>query len=236
MFSVMKKYMMAALLLMGATATRAQAPAEKCGARGARMIQMMEDSIGINAEQKVKLQAIHAETCTKMQAARQAAGEDKEQAKNAMKAIRKESVEKIKAVLTPEQQQKLAAIKKQQHGKPGHHRMHGRDSMREGMARNMTERMKTELSLTEAQVPQVEALNQTLENRMKALREKKGQGAGEEELKALRKSIMREYREGLAKILTPEQREILKKKRETHKPGNHRERKPAHGGMYTPGR
>jgi hypothetical protein len=96
----------------------------------------------------------------------------------------------------------------------------------EEQAAALTERMKDQLQLNESQVSQVNTLNLSLVNQRHALKEKEGQGVAETELKPLRLAMMRDYRNGLATILTPAQQETLRQKRQERREGRG---KPANG-------
>ncbi|MBL7812661.1 MAG: hypothetical protein JNL57_10600 [Bacteroidetes bacterium] len=175
----------------------------------------MHDSLDLTAEQGTKITAINQEACVKLKAAMEKAGGDREKFKPEAKAIMQSAREAWKGVLTPAQTEKMKARAKA-HGKgkggPGAH--HGPKG---DMGAKMTERMKTELSLTEAQVPQVLAANTEFANRMKGLKEKKDAGTDKETLKKEMKLVREEHQTKLKGILTAEQLTRLEQLREEHK-------------------
>jgi len=187
-----------------------------CAQRGAGHLQRMKDSLGLTEVQLAELHTIHTDACRRSQEAIAAAGGIREAAKAQLKTIRAESKAKTMAVLTPEQRERWKTMQARQRPQrsPDEH------------AAVLTERMKQKLQLNESQVSQVNALNLSLVNQRRALKEKEGQGVAETELKPLRQAMMRDYRNGLATILTPAQQETWRQARQERREGRG---KPAQG-------
>ena len=187
-----------------------------CAQRGAGRLQRLKDSLGLTEVQLAELRTIHADACRRSQEAIAAAGGNREAAKAQLKTIRTESKAKTMAVLTPEQRERWKTMQAR----------HRAQRSPEEQAAALTERMKEQLQLNESQVSQVNTLNLSLVNQRHALKEKEGQGVAETELKPLRLAMMRDYRNGLATILTPAQQETLRQKRQERREGRG---KPANG-------
>lgn len=180
-----------------------------CAQRGASRLERMKDSLQLTAEQAAEMQRIHADACRRSQEAITAAGGNREAAKTQIKAIRSESRKKTLAVLTPEQRERWKTM--QARNKP--------ERSAEEQASALTKRMKEQLQLSDAQLPKVEALNLSLVNQRRALKEKESQGATDAELKPLRQAMMRDYKNGLETILTPEQQATLRQAMQERRSG-----------------
>lgn len=187
-----------------------------CSQRGAGHLQRMKDSLGLTEVQLAELHTIHTDACRRSQEAITTAGGNREAAKAQLKTIRAESKAKTMAVLTPEQRERWKTMQAR----------HRPQRSPEEQADALTARMKQQLQLNESQVSQVDALNMSLVNQRRALKEKEGQGVAATELKPLRQAMMRDYRNGLAAILTPAQQEIWRQAQQERRDGHG---KPAQG-------
>ncbi len=100
----MKKLMMTvfALALSVGLGTAAQAQGGQGGGPG-RMTQMLFQGITLTADQQTRVDSILAKYREQMQAARQAAGDDRQAAMAKMGELRTKQNEELKAVLTEEQ-------------------------------------------------------------------------------------------------------------------------------------
>jgi hypothetical protein len=94
-------------MLEGWTGIQAQPPGGKCAERGAGLLRYLKDSVGITAEQELRISRIQDSTCMHVQALMKQHGGNKEQAKPELERTRREGMEKIKAVLTEEQRARL---------------------------------------------------------------------------------------------------------------------------------
>lgn len=182
--------------------------------------QWMKDSLSLSSDQQGKIKTINDSACARIQRARQASGGDREAAKTAVQGIMKDTRKAYEGVLTPDQQNKLKA-----HMKAG--KKHEKKELTPAQrADKMTAKMTTDLSLTEAQIPQVKAANLELATRMEAMKQRKSSGAGKDELKGLAQSIRKEYDAKITAVLTASQKATWDKLKA--------ERKAAHKGHGGP--
>lgn len=82
---------------------QAQPRGGNCAERGTVLLRYLKDSIGINAVQEARITGIHDSTCVRVQSLMKQYNGNREQAKPEMERVRKEGMEKIRAVLTEEQ-------------------------------------------------------------------------------------------------------------------------------------
>jgi Spy/CpxP family protein refolding chaperone len=76
-----------------------------------------QQELGLNAEQQQKISNLRSEFRPKMEALRNETGLTKEQKKAKMMELKKQQQEQMKALLTPEQIQKMEAMRKQRSNK-----------------------------------------------------------------------------------------------------------------------
>lgn len=124
----MRKLIITALAALVVGSTLALTPPSLAGAKKAgagagqhagKRLAKLADALGLTAAQKAQIRPIVTDAARKARAVRQDAGLSPEARKAQLKAIRKDSMRQMAAILTPEQKQKLAAMR--------HHRKNGRN-------------------------------------------------------------------------------------------------------------
>lgn len=177
--------------------------------------QWMKDSLGLTANQESEIQKIKSDACDKLTLAKNETGDDKEAFKEKAKVIMKETHQSIATVLNDEQKALLKAHKHKGGMKEG-----GSKLTTQERAQKMTEKMKTELGLTESQVALVLTANEEMLSKREQLREKKKSGADTAALKAENKQIAKDYQAKMKEILSKEQmaklKEMRKEKKKNH--------------------
>jgi Spy/CpxP family protein refolding chaperone len=106
-------------------------------------------------------------------------------------ALRKEQKEKMAAILTPEQKNKLEQLKKD------------REVKREAMAAKRLDKMKTKLNLSDDQVAKIKSGSEAIHAKAKAIREDDKLSRTEKKEKLM--ALKAETQTNLKSILTPEQ-------------------------------
>lgn len=198
----MKNLFLVLMVLFGAGTAAAQ-ESEPCKGPGMPWMETLADSIGITSEQRTQIDAIQTESCRKVRAAIQEAGGNREQAKPAVQAIRKEAHAAVQAVLTPAQRSKLAQMR----GRRMESRQHGSGHF---------EQWKDSLNLTESQLTAIRAIR---EEAMRRSKEAIAAAGGDREAaKEQLKNIRSESKEKTMALLTPEQRERWKTIQASKKP------------------
>ena len=91
------------------------------GQRGDRM-QKMAEQLNLTEEQKTQLKPIFEESRTQSKSIRQNAQLTPEQKREQMMAIRKDTMQKVNAILTVEQREKMKELRKQGRGERGQRR------------------------------------------------------------------------------------------------------------------
>ena len=110
----MKQNILALLLLTACSALTAQSQRGNCAQRGVMLINYLKDSVGINAAQQIRINAIHDSTCMRIQTLVKQYNGNREMAKPEIERVRREGMEQIRTVLTEEQRKKLRARKKEE--------------------------------------------------------------------------------------------------------------------------
>lgn len=174
----------------------------------------LDQVVGLSAEQKTQAKALAEQTQTKMKALRQEANADKEAMKQKRMQIHKEQKAALDKILNEEQKAKWKA-----------HRMAQMEARGGKMAPKSAEQMVTDLdaivTLTPEQKTQVKALADTKIAKMKTLREEQKTNPNEEVFQQKRKEVGKEYRSGLEKVLTADQKAKLKAAMEAQKGERH---------------
>lgn len=116
-------FMAAAVALGTVTIYGSTAQAEQAGAQtgahprvGQRRIGRLAQALGLTDAQKAQIKSILQAQRPKVQAVRQNSSLSPEEKKSQLKAIGKETRAQIAAILTPEQKQKLAELRKRHQG------------------------------------------------------------------------------------------------------------------------
>jgi Spy/CpxP family protein refolding chaperone len=116
-------------------------------------------------------------------------------------ALKKEQHEKMQALLTPEQKTQLAAQRKE-----------GDRKMKEGQAKRV-DQMKTKLGLSDEQATKIKAGQAGLQDKIKAIHQ--DQKLSDSEKKEQVRSAMKQQRDEMQSILTPEQLQKMKSGRKS---------------------
>lgn len=182
-------------------------------------IEQMKDSLELSQDQVKQLELIRAESRELMQALRQNETMDRDSMRAKMRALRADSREKVEAVLTPEQQTKLAAMR-QERG-PGFDRKRGvqRGDMK---GKSMDRRKRLKENQAEIRAYRAENVRPVLRAQRAKLDEKLSM-ADKEKISSLRASMekkreeMRLQRQSLRKQGEKPGPDALKELRETHR-------------------
>ena len=116
--------------------------------------------------------------------------------KTRLENIRKEQKSTADRILTSEQKSQLEKMKADRKGKA------------EQMGKQRSERMKTELGLTDAQSAKIESNRKEMGEKMKTIRENKS--LSDEQKKEQMKELMKKQKENMKSVLTEEQLKKLK--------------------------
>jgi Spy/CpxP family protein refolding chaperone len=148
------------------------------------------ERLDLSAEQKAQLKTIFGEARTKLAAARQQQGPE---IRETIRSIVEETREKALAQLTPEQKQKVQDVRQRM--------------MQDGQAplQRLQDALK-ELNLSEEQMTKVQAIMSAARDEARKLHEGAEPGANRDAMMKL----LRDTREKLVQVLTPEQAEKLR--------------------------
>jgi Spy/CpxP family protein refolding chaperone len=133
-----------------------------------------------------------------------------------LKALREEFHKNYLEILTPEQREKLQSMRRNRAGMGRRGTQGRRGQMGRTARRGMNPQALEKLNLTEDQKTQVQAARAELREAMKAAR---AQGAQGEDRKAALREARGNFRSALQSILTPEQQEQLKSERQNSRRG-----------------
>lgn len=106
-------------MLEGWSGLQAQPRGGNCAERGTVLLRYLKDSVGITAAQETRITAIHDSTCMRVQSIMKQNAGNREQAKPELERVRKEGMEKIRAVLTEEQKAKLRSKRQERNRNSG---------------------------------------------------------------------------------------------------------------------
>lgn len=153
------------------------------------------DSLGLNADQIAKVQAVFDESCLKFKSIKEKAEGDRSKVKEEMLEVRKDMKSKVAIILTEEQKQKLKARFKGEKKK---------EISPEKMANRMTEIMRDSLGLTNDQVEKVKVVNLEFIQQMQSFKAQK-ESADKKQNKELRKKNVDDHESKLKGILNASQ-------------------------------
>ncbi|AFM04912.1 hypothetical protein Fleli_2547 [Bernardetia litoralis DSM 6794] len=177
-------------------------------------LEKMKTELGLSDTQVEQIKALHEKQKEESKDLRKEAREGNEESRAKMKANRAEFKAEMEKILTPEQRQKAEALRAE-HKDPNNR------------AEKRVEKMKTELSLNDAQATKVKAALVTEMTKMQALKE----AAGEEKVdKSERKALKTAFETELKSILSDEQftkYEAIKAEKKA-KQGKHKKGKKGH--------
>ena len=164
--------------------------------------------LNLTQEQKAEFKSMHEASKSKMESIRNNSSLTEEQKKSQLAEIRKEQHEKMQRFLTPEQQTKFAARRKNHAGKEGNARRENQKAHSAFDHRGgQFEKMKEQLNLSEAQVNQLKEGRKELASRMQSIRNDKN--LTEEQKKEQFRTLAEARRKNLESVLTPEQKAKL---------------------------
>lgn len=146
-------------------------------------------ALNLTEDQKTRLKSIREDVKTKITGIREDKSLSPQDKKSRIMEIRKDAREQMKQVLTPDQQKKLAELRK--NAGPG-------ARMRRGWAR-----MAKQLGLTEDQKAQIKSIREDARTQIKAIRE--NNALSPQERKSQVMVVRKAAREKVKQILTPEQ-------------------------------
>lgn len=217
----MKNSMLMMTLLLSATGAMAASKppgGDPCG-RIEKSYQWMKDSLPLNAGQQAQVAVWKDDACAKLKAAAEKTAGDDARFREEAGVIMKEYRQKVKSVLSHEQQERLKQRREQ--AKSRHH-----GPMKpEDKAEKMTAVMKEKLALTAAQESSIKTANLDFVKKQGELRAKRKAGADSAALREEARRIRKEYDAAVKKILTPDQlpkwealkQEMRQKRSQKHK-------------------
>lgn len=186
----MFKYTLVGLMLMGSAATFAQERADQRADKLKKELNLSDEQ----AEDIRKMKESHMITVKKIKADQSITEEVK---KAQLKQLKENHRTKVRGVLTPEQVVQLDALEAQ--------KKEARKKTPGERAEAKTERMRTDLNLTEDQVERVRILNLKVENKIQAIRD--DASMSKEKKREFIKGNKEDHKRVMESILTPEQLE-----------------------------
>jgi Spy/CpxP family protein refolding chaperone len=180
--------------------------AQSSGEGAERHMARLQEELGLTDEQAAELRAIFEEQHAKFQALRESAPEDREARREEFRELRGETHERVSALLTEEQKQRLEELH-QSHGR--FHGARGGHDPEQHLAR-----LQEKLDLTDAQVVEIRAIFKEQRAKFQALHEsapedREGRHEAFSELHA-------EIHERVSAVLTEEQRQRLEELMRSH--------------------
>ena len=161
---------------------------------------MMQD-LNLTAEQQTQMKTLHEDMMQQRNAIQNDASLSADQKKDKMKELRQTQMQKMNAILTPDQQAKMKTFRKE--GKQNH-------QMRKG-----SPQMMQQLDLTADQQTQMKALHETMQQQRNAIKNDASLSADQKKDKM--KELHQTQMEKVNTILTPEQQAKMKAFREQRK-------------------
>ncbi|WP_460569300.1 hypothetical protein [Flaviaesturariibacter terrae] len=203
---------LAVLLLAGAA--QAQNPVhDRKGDRKEHRQEMAQ--LNLSADQKAKLKSIHEREKAELDALRGNTALSQEQRRTQGKAIRDKYQAERKAILTPEQAQKMeqfrAEHKDDRRGPGGRDTIQGRrpgPGEARGQRGGRMQEMQKELNLTADQQARLKAIREEYRPKMEAIRN--DNSLTQEQKKTRAKELMKAQQEQMKSVLTAEQQQKMK--------------------------
>lgn len=162
------------------------------------------DSLNLSGDQRNRITAIYQKSDEQVAAAKRSLKDDKDSLRNSLRQIHKNDKQSVAAILTESQKQTLK-------NKFGKHEK----ADPEKIAQRITDRMSSELNLSNEQKTKVYALNKNFAEQKQALRTKYSNPKTSDDFKKEQKQLNQNYKKELSTVLTPEQQkkfESLQKK------------------------
>lgn len=206
----MKKLLVSALVLSLAFSVRAQDIPERKTDRphmmeGKRHHRGMEAFKGLNLteDQKAKFKTSNETFRQQMAELKKNDNITVKEWREKMEGLRKAHQDEVKNILTPAQKEQMKDRRKEM------------QSRQQDMQKKMADRMKTNLNLTAEQSAKMEANHKAMATEMKNIRENKA--LTEQQKREKMMELHKKQKETLKSILTEEQLQKLKEKRQDHK-------------------
>jgi Spy/CpxP family protein refolding chaperone len=155
----------------------------------------MAKELNLTADQQAKIKQIMEANHTKMQAIRNDQSLTQEQRQQQMRALHESMKTQMDAVLTPDQQQKMAQMHEKHGGMGGPGMMGG----------NPGERMAKELNLTADQQTKMKAIMESTHQQMSAI--EKDQSLSQQDKHAKIQQLHESTKSQISAILTPDQQQ-----------------------------
>lgn len=168
------------------------------------------EKLNLTDAQKTQLKSINEDFKQRMQDLKKSDNITVKEQHEKREALVAEHQQKVNAILTPDQQSKLAASKQDFKQKGGFHK----GGAREGRF----EQLSKDLNLTPEQTTKVQDLNQGLRTKMQDIRN--NSSLTQEQKKEQVKDLMKKHREDIQSLLTQEQKQQLKSRLKNHQQPN----------------
>jgi Spy/CpxP family protein refolding chaperone len=167
------------------------------------------DKLNLTDAQKAQIKPINEEFRQKMQDLKKNDNITVKQQREQREALVKEHHEKIKAVLTPEQQKQLAQTREN---------IQKKEVFSKGLKAGRASEIVKDLNLTPEQTTKVQDLNQTLRTKVQDIQN--NSSLTQEQKKEQVKDLMKKHREDIQSLLTQEQKQQLKSRLKNHQQPN----------------
>jgi Spy/CpxP family protein refolding chaperone len=177
-----------------------------------QFMQELSEKLNLTDAQKAAIKPILANDANEIKAVRQDGSLSEEQKMAKIKEIRENGMEKINAILTPEQQKEFAEIKSE-----------ARHRMRE-FATDRLEMLTEKLNLTDAQTAAIKPILVTEANEIKAVRQ--DNSLSKEQKQSKISDIRKATNKKISTILTPEQQAEWAKLKEHAREMRHKRMHP----------
>ncbi len=173
----------------------------------------MMQQLNLTADQKNQMQSLRGDMQQQRSAIQNDAGLSADQKKEKMKELHKTQMQKMNAILTPDQQAKMKSFRRQ--GKAGHE-MHRKPGQ-----------MMQQLDLTADQKTQMKTLHETMKQQSDAIKNDTSLSADQkkEKMKELRKSRMEKVNAILTPVQQAKMKELREQRRQNHKSHNTSDKK-----------
>jgi Spy/CpxP family protein refolding chaperone len=167
------------------------------------------DKLNLTDAQKAQIKPINDEFRQKMQDLKKNDNITVKQQREQREALVKEHQEKIKAILTPEQQNQLAQTRQN---------LQKQEVFRKGFKAGRASEMVKDLNLTPEQTKKVQDLNQSLRTKVQDIQN--NNSLTQEQKKEQVKDLMKKHREDIQSLLTKEQKDQLRSRLKNHQQPN----------------
>lgn len=201
---------LAIVLLAGAAQAQTTAPAAK-GDRKEHRQEMAQ--LNLSADQKAKMKTIRESEKKELDAIRSNQSLTEEQRRTQGRQVHEKYRGQMNAVLTPDQQQKMAQFRqewKDERGGPGGDRdtVRGHKGPGKGERGDRMAKMQQELNLTADQQQRMKSIRDQYRPQLEAIRN--DNSLTPEQKKAKAKGIMKAQMDQMKTVLTPEQQQKMK--------------------------